>query len=384
MNPPARKPITLAVVRRRYSPFGGAERFIERSLDGLMKAGVQPTLLCAEWDRAGAPAPPWEVVRLGRPAGLGRAGRELAFERQVHGYLAQRHFDLVQSHERIAGLPIFRAGDGLHCEWLRQRRKVQSLAAQWLTRISLYHRFCLARERQMFAHPALRIVICNSEMVRGEIAEHFPQALHKARVVRNGIDAGLFAPATPAQRQQARQRLALEADSLVLAFVGSGFERKGVATIVRTATLAPSARFLILGQDKHAARYQGLAAELGVAERVQFLGARADVPGCLDAADAFIFPTLYDPGPNAVLEALAKGLPVLTSDKCGLAEVVVQAGAGFVREALDAPAFARSIVELQDPARRQAMGLAAREAALQLNLESLCSNLRSLYEELLP
>ncbi len=384
MTQSAQRPITLAVVRRRYSPFGGAERFIERSLSGLQKIGVQPTLLCAEWDGAGSPAPEWEVVRLGAPKGLGRARRELAFERDVHGYLAKRRFDLVQSHERIPGLAVFRAGDGLHCEWLRQRRKVQGTAEQWLTRLSPYHRFCLARERQMFEHPALRVVICNSEMVRAEIAEHFPVALPKVRIVRNGIDASQFTPATAEEREQARRRLGLADGPPVFAYVGSGFERKGVATILRAAALASAAQFLIVGQDKHAARYQSLAAELGVAERVKFVGASRDVQGCLDAADAFIFPTLYDPGPNAVLEAMAKGLPVLTSSKCGLAEVVLQAGAGRVHDALDAASFARSIDALRDQTLRRTMGEAARTAALGLNLHALAANLLGVYEELLP
>jgi UDP-glucose:(heptosyl)LPS alpha-1,3-glucosyltransferase len=384
MTRDARAPITLAVIRRRYSPFGGAERFIERSLHGLAKTGVRPTLVCAEWDRAEADVPDCEVVRLGTPKGLGRARRELAFERDVHGFLARRRFDLVQSHERIAGLPVFRAGDGLHCEWLRQRRKAQSVMAQWLTRISPYHGFCLDRERQLFGDPGLRIVICNSEMVRSEIAEHFPGALHKVRVVRNGIDTRLFCQTTDPQRQQARVRLGLTTALPVILYVGSGFERKGVATILRAAALVPKAQFLLVGQDKHIQRYQRRAAELAVADRVHFLGARDDVPSCLDAADAFIFPTLYDPGPNAVLEAMAKGLPVLTSDKCGLAELIAPARAGFVHDALDVESFAGSLNKLLDPAQRRSMGAAARVVAEGLSLDALTTNLRKLYEELLP
>ncbi len=383
MTRDARTPITLAVIRRRYSPFGGAERFIERSLDGLAKTGVRPTLVCSEWDRADAADPPWEVVRVGAHKGIGRARRELEFEREVRSFLAGRRFDLIQSHERIAGLPVFRAGDGLHCEWLRQRRKGQSVAAQWLTRISPYHRFCLARERQLFGHPGLRIVICNSEMVRGEIAEHFPDALHKVRVVRNGIDTHAFSQTTESQRRQARDCLGLAQGTPVIAYVGSGFERKGVGTILRTAALVPKWQFLIVGQDKHIKRYQQQAADLAVANRVCFLGSTNEVQTCLDAADAFFFPTLYDPGPNAVLEAMAKGLPVLTSDKCGLAELLAPARAGFVHGAGEIESFARRLHDLLDEPQRRCMGIAARELAQQMSLDALVSNLRSVYDELL-
>lgn len=375
--------LRLAVIRRRYAPFGGAERFIERSLTELHSMGVEPTLVCAEWAGSADDQTPWPVVRLGKPRGLTRARRELAFARDVRGFLAQTPFDLVQSHERIPGLSIFRAGDGLHCEWLRQRQGIQSRAQRCLTALSPYHRFCLEQERQLYGHQDLRAVICNSEMVRDEIAEHFPAALSKVRVVRNGIDANQFQPATPAQRQAARRQLGLPDDKPVMAFVGSGFERKGLACVLEAAHLVPQVHVLIAGQDKHLARYRRRSEQLGLGGRAHFLGGRHDVPLCLDAADGFFFPTLYDPGPNAVLEAMAKGLPVLTSTKCGLAEVVVPAGAGVAHGALDVPAFAQSLGEMMDRARRERMGQAARAAALQLSLRRLAVDLRRLYEELL-
>jgi UDP-glucose:(heptosyl)LPS alpha-1,3-glucosyltransferase len=383
MSGPSPVAIRLAVIRRRYAPYGGAERFIERSLDELLAMGIQPALVCAEWDNRPGVEPGWEVVRLGAPRGLSRARKELDFERAVRALLATRHFDLVQSHERIPGLAVFRAGDGLHCEWLRQRRRIQSKAAQWLTRLDPYHRFSLERERQLFDHPGLRIVICNSEMVRSEIAEHFPQARSKVRVIRNGIDASQFAPASEAQRLAARQRLGIRPDLPTVVHVGSGFERKGVATVLRVAALLPQVQFLLAGHDKKIESYRREARRLQVAPRVFFVGATPDVASCLDAGDMFIFPTLYDPGPNAVLEAMAKGLPVLTSQKCGLAELLVPAGAGCAHDALDAQAFAASVVELLDPGRRSDMGRAAHEVALGLGLGKLAASLRQLYEELL-
>ncbi len=376
-------PLRLAVIRRQYAPFGGAERFIERSLDELQAHGIAPTLVCAEWDRPAGAGANWEVAQLGAPRGLSRQRREINFADAVHAFLSSREFDLVQSHERIPGLAVFRAGDGLHCEWLRQRRRAQPAWQRWLTDLDPYHRFCLRRERALYGHPALRTVICNSEMVRSEIAEHFPAALSKVRVIRNGIDSTAFAPATEQQRLHARNRLGIPADRVLFVFVGSGFERKGVTTILQVAAAAPEARFLIVGQDKQRSSYQRRARQLLLADRVHFLGPVQDVSDCLDAGDAFIFPTLYDPGPNAVLEAMAKGLPILTSHKCGLAEVIVPAGAGFAHDALDRAAFALSLVKLLDAPVRLAMGAAARKAAMQLSLSILGSRLNGLYRELL-
>jgi len=79
--------------------------------------------------------------------------------------------------------------------------------------------------------------------------------------------------------------------------------------------------------------------KLGIAARVRFVGGVSDVRPFLAAADAFVLPTLYDPFPNAVLEAMAAGLPVVTSTRCGAAEIVAEGETGFVRDALDIDAL---------------------------------------------
>ena len=94
--------------------------------------------------------------------------------------------------------------------------------------------------------------------------------------------------------------------------VGSGFERKGVRALIDAATLMRETRrrLWIIGKDKHSARYAAYARAKGIAERIRFFGPQQDVRPFYGAADAFALPTLYDPFPNAALEALASGLPV--------------------------------------------------------------------------
>ncbi len=122
--------------------------------------------------------------------------------------------------------------------------------------------------------------------------------------------------------------------------------------------------------------------KLGVAGRVRFVGGVSDVRPFLAAADAFVLPTLYDPFPNAALEAMAAGLPVVTSTKCGAAEVVREGESGFVRDALDVEGLAGCLDRL-DPGTARRMGEAAREAVAPLTPEAMGREYLALYERLL-
>jgi UDP-glucose:(heptosyl)LPS alpha-1,3-glucosyltransferase len=392
----ADRPLDIAIVRARYNPAGGAERFVQRALAALSARGVNLTVIARDWPQAAATAAGGQgaagerAVQVGfervDPFHLGSVWRDAAFARGVHRVLARRHFDLVQSHERIPGLPVYRAGDGVHAIFLARRARA---LPRW-RRVTLwanpYHAWMLHTERRMFEHPALRAVICNSTMVRDEIARRFAIDPVKLRIVRNGIDATRFAPPDAARREQARAAFGLGADGFAIAFVGSGFERKGLRAALQALAHPATPReavLLVAGGDKAAGRYRALAARLAVADRVRFLGEQRDVVPVLHAADAFVLPTLYDPFPNAVLEALACGLPVVTSTGSGAAEIIDPGRNGFVTDALDAAAIARALAEIGDPARRAPMRAAARAAIADWTIERMGSDLLALYRELL-
>ncbi len=370
----------IAIVRQKYNAAGGAERFVSRAMDELTRQGVDVTLITRQWHDATKRT----VVEL-NPWYLGSTGRDAGFERAVCRHQAQVHYDLVQSHERLDCCDVYRAGDGVHREWLAQRARNLDPLGRVAMYLNPHHGYLLRTERRMFESPRLRAVICNSRMVRDDIQRHFKIDAGKLNVIYNGVDLEEFNPVRARDlRKAARLKLGIAPDVLAILHVGSGFERKGVGVLLRALALTQGdAHLIVVGRDKHEARYRKLAMELGVAERVHFAGAQSDPKSFYAAADAFAAASLYEPFSNATIEALAMGLPVVTSSKSGAAEVIENGRTGYVCDALDVGGFAAAFRSFADREKRLAMGIAAREQAERFSLAEKTQELIELYRRLL-
>ena len=371
----------LASVRQKYTPSGGAERFIERAVAALRAQGdIEVTLLAREWSEA----PGSQYWRINPPY-RGALTRDRGFSSAVRRALATAasRFDLVQSHERIPGIAIYRAGDGVHATWLEQRARAQTRWERLRIHFNPYHPYVLKQERLLFTHRALRAVICNAQMVRDDIAARFGTPASKLHVIYNGVDLQAFHPRHAATRAQTRAAIGVAQDAPLFLYVGSGFERKGVARLIQAlaGTGAPACA-VIVGADKHIAAYQAQARRLGLEARVHFLGPRQDLPELYGAADAFVLPTLYDPMPNAALEALASGLPVVTTRQCGAREFIREGVNGYVLDALDAAGLAQVLGVLAAPGRAAGMREAARASVAHLSLDAMADQLLALYRQL--
>ena len=371
----------LAIIRQRYTPYGGAERFIENALEALLERNVAITLYTRQWPETTLQLMEPQIVD---PFHIGRLWRDWGFARAVSRRIARARPDLVQSHERLVGCDIFRAGDGLHAAWLEERLKDASALERFALAASPYHRYVQRTERRMFASPSLRAVICNSNMVKGEIARRCGVPEEKLRVIYNAVDSEAFSPALRAERKATRERHGIAEDVLVYLLVGSGYERKGVATAIEALAAVPGTScLLVVGKEKRMTPYARLAEQRGVADRVKFAGPQSDPKPYFGAADAFVLPTLYDPLPNAALEAMACALPVITTTKSGAAELVAAADAGFVCASRDSIALAQHMRALEDPALRERLGVNARDAVLPLSPAAMTLKLVLLYKELL-
>src|SRR4029453_8631726 len=150
------------------------------------------------------------------------------------------------SHERLLCCDIFRAGDGVHAIWLEEKDRDASALARLTTAMSPYHRYVRWIERRMFARTTLSAVICNSQMVKDEIAARFAVPQNKLHVIYNAVDSAVYSPALREHRAVGRSALGIPADAVVFLLVGSGYERKGVATAVAALAQVSDAHLVVV------------------------------------------------------------------------------------------------------------------------------------------
>ena len=318
------------------------------------------------------------------PFFFGRTWRDAGFCRCVQKIIGQGRFDLVQSHERIPGCHIYRAGDGVHATWLELRDQARGTPPGRAPRRSLWHRYTLAAETKLYQHPNLKVVICNSQMVRNDIARRFAVPSEKLRVIYNGVDLGAFHPDLQGiHRARVRADLGVGDKVPLILFVGSGFERKGVPTLLHALARMQTrnAMLLIVGYDRNLQKMLKLAGKLGIDDHVRFLGGSQDPRAYFGAADLFCLPTLYDPMPNAAIEALACGLPVVTTSTCGAAELIQPGNNGLVCDAGDPDALAGCLDQMSGRGRPDRATV--RASVEHLGLAGMAEQLATLYGTLM-
>ena len=357
----------IGLIRRRYGPAGGAEQTVARLAGELAMRGHTVTVVAERW----AAQLPVGVTRhavqvLPGPEALRILTFGLLAVRAARGLTAE----LVLTFDRTPGADVFRAGDGCHRAWLEARARALGFQARLREIVNPLHRAILWLERRLLEADDPPWVIANSRMVRGDLLRYYRVPAERITVIYNGVDPDHFRPPTAVQRTSARNALNVATGDVVLLLVGSGFVRKGVASLVRAAGIiharAPGARVRVLVVGRGRARpYLRLARENGLPpDAVRFLGPVSDVVMVYHASDVFVLPSLYDPCANTCLEAMAAGLPVVTSAANGAAELVEGTTAdAILRDPLDVVGLADRLTPLLDTDARRARGEAGRAVA---------------------
>ncbi len=370
----------VALVRTKFNDFGGAEKFLDRALEALVMVGAKPSLICQSW-KSSSEVQAFPIIQTSKPRGLTRTARAKHFANSAHVIANKNSFALVQTHERIPGFDVFRAGDGVHRVWMAQRAKDTGWLRNFFMKLDPFHRYQLAQEKMLYEADSLRAVICNSHMVKREILSSFKIDEKKIHVIYNGIDTEKFRPPSSIERAQARREVGLAPDAPTLVFLGAGFERKGVHHLLQALALSSHVQLMVVGGDKHLKRYQKLAHALGVHERVIFAGPQKDPLPYLWAADGMVFPTLYDPCPNAVLEGMACGLGIITTPHCGAMELLNET-AGMSVSPWDHLGMAKAMELFCNPEFARKAGQAARGCIEVLTLKAMGDELLKLYQSL--
>ena len=350
---------------------GGAETLLSRFALLAPRAGIQISVACLrEWDGNPAAAPlhaagvhPVNLDLIGRPG----PGQLLAVRRHiaavgpqiVHTHLGSS--DLLGGIAgRSLGIPVVNT---IHTTQWRQRRTIA------LRRV---------------AHACADRVIAVSDSARREYLRMGLPHPERVIMIHNGTDVEVASGAGP----DVRRELGLTSEDFVVAMVSALRPEKGHAVAIeavrRLRSRYPQLRLVIVGQGELRDQLARTAADLGPA--VVLTGLRPDVARVLDAADAFLQPSLQEAFPTTILEAMAAGVPVIATSVGGVPEIIEGPQLGILIPAPPAADdAARAIAALVEaPDRRRELGRAGRAAYVQrFTAQPWLDRTRALYDDVL-
>jgi UDP-glucose:(heptosyl)LPS alpha-1,3-glucosyltransferase len=361
---------------------GGCETYVARLLRRLAADGHKVHLYARYWDPAALPP----VVRV-HPVKLPRVPRFLRpwfFSSACARLLVGASHDVSIGFDKVAGVDVLYPQAGVYAasvdmNLLKHRSRGVRLLLRVLKSLEPAHLSFLAVERRGCV-AGRTTVVAISDMVRRHLAEHHGLSAADVRVLPIAAPGErLDETDRPRRRDEARRRWGLRPDSVVALFAGMNYRLKGLEPLLYAlARLAHGAMHLLVAGKPDTAAVERLAARLGVLEQVRFLGYCADMRDAYFASDLLAHPTFYDPCSNVVVEALACGLPVITSQYNGAAELLHATGGEpeeraeghVIADPHDHPRLAWCLEQMLDPVRRAACAAAARQTGARWTFEA--------------
>jgi UDP-glucose:(heptosyl)LPS alpha-1,3-glucosyltransferase len=325
----------IALVHMRHAQAGGTERYLNQLARHLAERGDEVTIVCRSREEAPHPAVRFALLR---PLALGAAWRLSSFAKAVEEHVRGAGYELVYGLGKGWAHDVVRLGGGLHATYLELAHEATRTGwKRLLPGSGMKHKLALAAEARSLRAPELLRIVVNSRMVQHDAQQRYDLPEERFRLVYNGVDLEFFHPRRREQEGRAlREICGIDARAPVVLFLGSGYGRKGLSSVLEAfAELRrgrPEARLLVVGYDSQQASFEHRAAALGQAEAVRFLGGRRDAEVCFAAADVYVLPTRYDPFANTTVEALASGLPVITTRGNGAHELIEERVQGSVLE----------------------------------------------------
>ena len=374
----------VALVHMRHAGTGGTERYLNQIALHLAEHGHEPVVICRSREEAPHPDVRFQLLR---PFSIGSGWRTMSFARAVEKHVRRERYDIVYSLGRTWSQDVLRLGGGCHRTWLESGYAAgKSKAARTAGKARARHRAALFIEERALTPGACRKIIANSTMVKRDVMSRFGLADEAVEVIHNGVDLDRFHPRRRAEEGGARRaELGFAPDDLVVLFLGSGYARKGLDTVIqgfaKHLRKRSDVKLLVVGYDSNPGVFETLAERLRV-ENVHFAGGRRDAEAWYAAGDLYVLPTRYDPFANSTLEALAAGLPVLTSDANGGGELIEDGVEGEVIPIAGGPkAFGATLEAWVDRDRLVAASARARARAEEHSVTSKMERTTALLEE---
>lgn len=349
----------VTVVAHDVGPYGGMESQLAELVRRMLDRGTEVTVVCGRGEIAAHPG--LTIVSVPLP--------QRPFPLKYATFFALGTW-AVARHRRGAvytmGAISFNRADArkvpfCHVAWAAQdhkRSRASRNSLPFRINSAISSAMSRAAERLLYRRALTGDLVAMSNGDAAELERYFP-SMRPVWVIPNGVDTQRFRP-DPAARAGTRAEL-VPGGGLLAAFVGGDWDRKGLPQAIEALAAAPNWTLAVAG-DGDGAAMQALARRHGVADRLRLLGRIPDPERLLAGADALAQPSVYEPWGNAVLEALACGVPAIVTATAGVRDFVADGENGFVVEA-DASAVASALRRLEDADLRERMGVAGWKTA---------------------
>ena len=356
----------------------GIGRIVRSLASEFVKAGHKATVIAQHIDSLPHGV---QTHAAWRPP-LSSAIARLLFASQSRSFVSRSHFDLMHA---------FGVGRGAHvvsaqsCHRAGMSARQQFSAGRLKGRgFGLFDAVALRDERTLFEAPETRLIIAVSRLVKDEITSIYEVPGSKIRVVPNGVDIP-----TGVIRLEERTRLRSdfgvgEGDFLLL-FSGNEFDRKGLQTAIEAVAIlgGPRLRLLVVGSDARGP-YERRAGKLGVRGQIRFIGKISSPEKIYGCVDALVLPTYYEPFGMVITEAMAAGVPVVTSAKAGAVEDLHHGTHGlYLTDPLSAEELSVQLnLLMSDHLLRERIVQNGREAAQRFSWNRIAAETLAVYNEL--
>jgi UDP-glucose:(heptosyl)LPS alpha-1,3-glucosyltransferase len=375
-------PVRIAIVAPFFHQQGGIERYVW-NLAHELAADHQVTVFAARfaatetnnlrWQRVPAITRYWPLLTLTFPV-------------MAQLILARRRgdFDVVHGHGASLFSQDVLTAHSVHKAWF-----LTSLAALkpgskgwWLKLLNPLHYITILVETIQMMPAMTRKVIAISGVIEKELTKFYRIDPWRMQIVVSGVGHKEFSPSSADDRRTLKTAIQINPDDLLLLFVGNEYKRKNLATVFEAVAKLQDLRLHvgIVGRaDPH--EFRNLAERLGIATRVHFFGPSSNMGQYYGAADMFVFPTLYEAFSLVILEAMAAGLPIITTDGVGaVSELFTDNTNGLLlKNPVDRDELADKISQLTDPKERSRLGRAAYEKSLEFSWTRMAQNYLKTY-----
>jgi len=364
---------------------GGAERYLVDLCTRMAKEGYEVHVYAERWDEVDRRIHFHPIKTIPFPKSL----RLLSFAIKATKEIKNGNYDITFGVGNTLKADILQPHGGVHWAWFWRSLRAYNHPVLWTIKF-IGRIFSLKQwvsgwiENAPYRGEGPSWIIAISDMVKQDMIRWYHIPENRIAVVYNGIDIKKFHPKNRQYRDEIRKRYRI-GEEFVILFVSNNFQMKGLGTLMKALANMKkeghsSLKLLVLGRDRQDS-YRRLASKIGISKNMVFAGATNEIEKYYGAADLLIHPSFYDACSLTVLEALASGLPVITTSSNGASGIITQGQEGFI---LSDPRDSRILIQnisffLNNRVRRQA-SVAARRLAEEYSQERNWKEMKDIFD----